>query len=92
MKQFAEQHQLNFPYLRDANQDVARSFKASATPECFLLDKQGVICYHGAIDDSPASDQEVKSAYLQEAIDQLLAAESITVNSTDTTGSAVKWR
>ena len=28
MKNFATQNQLNFPYLRDPNQDVARGFQA----------------------------------------------------------------
>lgn len=92
MKRFAAEHQLNFPYLRDANQDVARSFQISSTPETFLLDKEGIICYHGAIDDSPGNSADVGSAYLQEAIGQLLAQQSITINSTQSQGSAVKWR
>lgn len=92
MKDFAQQHQLNFPYLRDANQDVAHSFKVSKTAESFLLDKEGIICYHGAIDDNPEDSAEVESAYLKEAIGQLLAKESIKINSTETTGSALKWR
>lgn len=92
MKRFAAAHQLNFPYLRDANQDVARSFKVSHTPECFLLNQQGIICYHGAIDDSPANSDQVESAYLRQAITQLLAKETITINSTESKGSEVKWR
>ncbi|KOR33734.1 MULTISPECIES: thioredoxin family protein [Planktothricoides] len=92
MKRFAAEHQLNFPYLRDANQDVARSFQVCQTPESFLLDQKGVIRYHGAIDDSPGNSHEVDSAYLQQAIAQLLAKESITINSTETKGSSVKWR
>ncbi len=92
MKRFAEEHQLNFPYLRDANQDVARSFKMGKTPECFLLDHEGIICYHGAIDDSPKTSGKVESPYLQQAIVQLLAQESITINSTDIAGSEVQWR
>lgn len=92
MKRFAEDNQLNFPYLRDANQDVAHSFKVSTTPETFLLDREGIICYHGAIDDSPKNSGEVGSAYLEEAVGQLFAQQSITINSTETKGSAVKWR
>lgn len=92
MKTFATERQLNFLYLRDANQDVARSFGAQKTPQVFLLDQTGVVRYQGAIDDNPNEPDAVQVSYLRSAIAQLLSGESIDMNSTDAIGCSLKWR
>lgn len=92
MKQFAEQHQLNFPYLRDVTQDVARSFGAERTPEAFLLDRMGVIQYHGLIDDNAQNPSAVKTPYLRDAIAALLAGNLPHALATAAIGCSVKWR
>jgi peroxiredoxin len=92
MKQFAAKADLNFPYLRDVTQDVGHSFEAQVTPQAFLLDKNGVLCYIGSIDDSPENPAAVKLAYLNDAIKQLLATETITTPWTEAIGSPIIWR
>lgn len=92
MKAFAADHQLNFPYLWDATQDVARSFGAERTPEAFLLDRQGILCYSGMIDDNAQSPEAVETYYLRDAIARLLNCETITPTSTQAVGCSVKWR
>lgn len=92
MKEFAAQHQLNFPYIRDVTQDVAHSFGVEKTPEAFLLDHEGKLRYRGAIDDQPQDPNAVKVSYLRNAIQQLLAGETIDPTVTDTIGCAVYWR
>lgn len=91
MKEFEAVQSLNFPYLRDVTQDVARSFGASHTPEAFLIDQAGVIRYIGAIDDSPQAPEAVQQAYLREAIAELLAGQAIKTDFTNAIGCAVKW-
>lgn len=92
MKVFAQENNLNFPYLRDVTQDVAQSFGASRTPEVYLLDSQGVLKYRGSIDDSAQDPQSVRSTYLRDAIAQLLKGEAIAAPSTSVIGCSVKWR
>jgi peroxiredoxin len=92
MKGFAAQHQLNFPYLRDVTQDVAQGFGAERTPEVFLLNQQGILCYGGAIDDNAQDSSGVRLHYLQDAIAQLLAGKAIASPSTSSIGCSVKWR
>ncbi|MDX2216622.1 MAG: thioredoxin family protein [Oculatellaceae cyanobacterium bins.114] len=92
MKQFVTETQLNFPYLRDVSQDVARSFGADRTPEIFLLDQEGVLRYNGAIDDHAQDIRAVKKSYLKDAIAELLAGHAVTVASTNAIGCTVKWR
>jgi peroxiredoxin len=92
MKIFAQEKGLNFPYLRDVTQDVAQSFGAERTPEVFLINREGLICYNGAVDDNTQDAGAVKVHYLRDAIVQLLASQAIAQSSTSTIGCSVKWR
>lgn len=92
MKSFAAENALNFLYLRDVTQDVAQSFGAQKTPHVFLLNKQGIICYQGAIDDNAQTPSAVKHRYLSDAINNLLNNQPISLTSTTPVGCSVKWR
>ena len=92
MKVFASSQGLNFPYVRDVTQDVARSFGVQKTPEAFLLDSQGILRYHGLIDDNPEDAAAVQVPYLRQAIAQVRLGEPVTIASTEPVGSPVKWR
>ncbi|WP_323254417.1 thioredoxin family protein [Spirulina sp. CCNP1310] len=92
MKRFAQAMELNFPYLRDPSQDVARGFGATMTPEVYLINQAGVICYHGAIDDQPQAADAVSQPYLRRSIQALLAGEAINPTDTAPQGTALTWR
>ena len=51
MKLFAAKHGFPFPYLFDESQAVARAYDAACTPEFFGINKDGVIAYHGRLDE-----------------------------------------
>ena len=51
MKLFAEKHGFPFPYLFDESQSVARAYDAACTPEFYGVNKDGVIAYHGRLDE-----------------------------------------
>lgn len=92
MKAFAAQHQLNFPYLRDPTQDVAHSFGAVVTPHAFLLDREGVLRYGGAIDDNPQAPESVQVSYFRNAIAQQISGEAVNPDVTEPVGCTIKWR
>jgi peroxiredoxin len=91
MKAFAETYTIQFPYLRDVTQDVARTFGAETTPQAFLIDNTGKIRYIGALRHSSDPSQPAKP-YLREAIAHLLAGEPIAVPITQATGCPIRWR
>ena len=66
--------------IYDQGAQLARLFKAQRTSELFLVNKDGVIVYHGAIDDS-RDPSAVKEHYLAKALDELLAGKPITTAS-----------
>ena len=48
------------PFLRDAEQAAAQAYGATATPEVFVIDREGIVRYHGAPDgdhDDPAAER-----------------------------------
>jgi peroxiredoxin len=92
MKPFILEQGILFPYLRDETQDVAHTLGATKTPHAFLLNKQGVLVYSGAIDDNAQDRNAVKTHYLRDAIDRTLNGEPILDPSTDPIGCSVKWR
>lgn len=92
MKLFGEKHALNFPYLRDVTQDVAQSFGATKTPQAFLIDQAGILCYCGQIDDNPDRPTAVSQSYLRTAIAQILSGNAIAPAATSPVGCSIKWR
>jgi peroxiredoxin len=52
MKEHAKEQKFNFPYLRDASQQMGRQLGAVATPEYYVFNKDRKLVYMGAMDDS----------------------------------------
>ncbi len=57
-----------FPYLVDEGQKIYPQYGATKTPHVFLLDKNLVVKYIGAIDDNSDDPTAVKEKYLENAI------------------------
>jgi peroxiredoxin len=81
----------SFPYLRDEDQEAARSFGAKTTPDVFVLDGEGRLRYRGA-PDADHRDPSQEAAWLREALDALLAGEEIARPETEPVGCSVKWK
>lgn len=92
MQQFAQEKELNFPYLRDSNQDVAKSFGAKVIPTVYLLDRDGVIRYQGRIDDCAESPEQVSHHYLQDSVAAILSGATIAKDYIEPIGTEIKWR
>ena len=92
MKSRAAEMAFNFPYLRDEDQDVAKQYGASHTPEIFLFDNQRTLVFHGKIDDNWRDESKIKSNYLRDAIDELIEGKDISVPETFTIGCTIKWK
>jgi peroxiredoxin len=81
---------LNFDYLHDAEQSLARALGSERTPEVFLFDRDRRLVYHGAIDDN-RDDSAVGRRYLAEALDGLLQGREPEILETPPVGCTVKW-
>lgn len=91
MRQYADDKKINFPYLRDSTQDVAKSFKVKVIPSVYLLDRDAVIRYQGRIDDS-ASGELAHNNYLQDSINAVLNDSKVDKDYIEPVGDEIKWR
>ena len=90
MKDYAKDQQYKWNYVVDKNHEVADTFGANRTPECFLFDKNLKLVYHGAIDDSPSDVTAIKRIHLQEAIKEMVAGKEVSVKESRSVGCTIK--
>jgi len=82
----------NFPYLRDETQEVAKAYGATHTPHLFVFDARGKLAYTGKIDDNWEDAGAVKSPFLREALDELVAGRPPKLAETHAIGCTIKWK
>lgn len=68
MQAKAKEKGFAFPYLVDEGQKIYPQYGATKTPHVFLLDKNLIVKYIGAIDDNSDDASAVKEKYLENAI------------------------
>lgn len=88
----AKEKGFNFPYLIDKGQKVYPVFGATRTPQVFLIDKDGVLRYSGAIDDSPRDESSVEFTCLSSAIDKMIVGDPIESTITKPVGCSIKTK
>jgi len=92
MKQYAGKWGLNFPYLHDEDQSVARAYGAERTPEIFALDQKGVCRYEGGVDDNYQQEAKVTDRPLREALLALTTGKPVPRPQTYAIGCSIKWK
>ncbi len=91
---FVKEHKLPFPIIDDRSGQIGRAFGARTTPHMFVIDKDGVIVYQGAIDNAPMGKVEANVAnvnYVDQALSQLLAGQPVSTPLTPPYGCSVKY-
>lgn len=95
MKKRAEEKHYTFPYLKDADYKVFRTYGATRTPHIFVLTRKAddlVVSYIGAIDDNYQDAAAVKEPYLANALDALLAGKEPQTSFTKAIGCTIKQK
>lgn len=90
MKIRASEKGFPFPYVFDADQSIVTQYGATKTPHVFLLDKDRVVRYIGAIDDSPRDENLVEEKFLENAISALEKGEVPNPETTKAIGCSIK--
>jgi peroxiredoxin len=82
-----------FPYLFDASQAVARSYRAACTPDLYLFDKDLKLVYRGQFDDSrPGNGVALTGKDLRAALDAVLAGKPAPAHQKPSVGCNIKWK
>jgi thiol-disulfide isomerase/thioredoxin len=90
----AAAHGWRFPYLFDANQQLARAFRAACTPDLFLFSpgELPLLVYRGQLDASrPGNALPRDGADLRRALTALLAGQLIPAEQQPAIGCNIKW-
>jgi len=90
MKVRAKEKGFAFPYLFDEGQKIYPQYGATKTPHVFLLDKNRIVKYIGAIDDNVDSANDVKEKYLENAIAALEIGKTPSPETTKAIGCSIK--
>ncbi len=80
--------------LIDSSGAVGHLYGAKTTPHMFVIDKNGVLAYAGAIDSiSSADPADIPKAtnYVQAALQELKAGKPVSVSETQSYGCSVKY-
>lgn len=84
---------LDFPYLYDESQQVAKTLKAACTPEFYLYDGHDALVYRGRLDgSSPGNDIAISGKDLRKALNSLLAGQTIGSEQHPSVGCSIKWK
>ncbi|MFV5688286.1 thioredoxin family protein [Flavobacterium sp. ZT3R25] len=93
MTEFAFENKMEFPYLYDETQEVAKAYDAACTPDFFLFDDQNKLVYRGQLDDSrPGNGIPLSGNDLRGAIDSVIYNRIINPNQKPSIGCNIKWK
>ena len=85
---------MNHPVLSDPTGKVGHAYGATNTPNMYVIDRDGKIAYMGAIDSKSStevSDLDGATNYVAQALDAVLADETVETPKTKPYGCSVKY-
>jgi peroxiredoxin len=91
MIKFGKEYKLNFPYLIDETQNIARSYGAVCTPDPFLFNDKRRLAYHGRINDAVDPQMSPKIPILENNVKKLISGNVIEKDFFPSIGCSIKW-
>jgi len=92
MREWVQEKGINFVYLHDENQEIAKAYKAQCTPDIYVFDRARQLVYHGRIDDSWQDESKVTQNELKDALDAILKGDTVSKKQNPTIGCSIKWK
>lgn len=89
--EYKEEWNISYPLLLDESGAVGRAYSAKTTPHMYIIDQDGILVYAGAIDNNRSARELGDVNYVKQALDQVLAGETVTEPETDAYGCSVKY-
>lgn len=92
MKVKVKEWGINFPYLRDESQAVAKAYGAVCTPDIFVYEAKRRLVYRGRFDDNWQDVRQVTRRDLQEVLEAVVAGRPVLATQHPSMGCSIKWR
>lgn len=74
---FVKAHKVGYPVAFDKGNKLADLLHAACTTECWVADRNGILRYHGCIDDNTFEPNKVKTRALRDALDAVVAGKRV---------------
>jgi len=94
LEQTAKNNWKGSHYLIDSSGAVGKAYGAKTTPHMFVINKEGVLVYNGAIDSkasTKADDISSSDNYVAKALDATLDGKPVATGKTEPYGCGVKY-
>ncbi|MDH5596757.1 MAG: thioredoxin family protein [Candidatus Peregrinibacteria bacterium] len=91
MQEWSAEKGINFVYLHDEDQGVARAYEAQCTPDIYVFDKARQLVYHGRVDDNWQEPEKVTQRDLRAALDAILLGQLVPPQH-PSMGCSIKWK
>jgi peroxiredoxin len=89
---YLKTHKVAAPVLIDRDGKVGHLYGAKRTPHLYVIDAEGVLRYQGAIDDDQRGDKgDQATNYVVNAVQQIVAGETVAPDITRSYGCTVKY-
>lgn len=92
MVKFSKKYNLNFPYLIDDAQTVAKEYGAVCTPDPYLLDNQRKLVFHGRINDAMEPEAIPKIPVMENNVRKILEGKTLEKDFDPSVGCSIKWK
>ena len=93
MVDLIQNHDISFPYLFDATQDIAKLYHAACTPDFSIFNNLMECVYRGQLDDSrPGNHIEVTGQDIRNVLDAILQNKEIHSLQKPSVGCNIKWK
>lgn len=91
--EWMKKNSIAYPTLIDSKGELGRLFGAKSTPHVFVIDREGKLVYHGAVDDDPNGQKQPaqRQQYLENAIKAALKGQAPERSETRSYGCSVKY-
>lgn len=92
MQKIAKEKDINFPYLLDVSQEMAKTYDAVCTPDIYVYGTERKLLYRGRIDDNWEHEEKVTQRNLKEAVDCIVAGKKVPDKQISSIGCSIKWK
>ena len=90
MQDYFDEWGIDFYYLHDESQEVAKDYGAVCTPDPLLFDSELKLIFHSRIDDTHGEEEGTHELYA--VIEEFLNSGRITLKENPSMGCSIKWK
>lgn len=90
-QQIKKKWDITYPILLDEAGTVGRAYGAKTTPHMYIIDKEGILRYAGAIDNDNSPARKGSINYVEKGLKEVIAGETVEIAVTKPYGCSVKY-